>query len=226
MWLHVSKEPKEDYLWDPRLYRRMSAFIHALDPTAHLDRPHSELHQFTEEEIALLAYAPNRSSLPDPRGSMGGKPISIAERAAIESLYSSHISLDRSQWIMEAGGAVAEYVRLVAKLHKYREAFIFTTDLWVSLSNKIGRRMRDGPTDPSDGNVRALLVTLSKPKLGDGMNYFLDRGERITESNKFNMGEIGVGAYQRCASQSLPCRYCQRADDFSHGIYYIGTAAR
>ncbi|BGP19560.1 hypothetical protein JCM10213v2_007655 [Rhodosporidiobolus nylandii] len=174
-----------------RFYGRQFRFIESVDP--HLSFPSVE---FTDEEVVLLSFMPNRDNLPRVPTHLlpaaASYRFSAGERLAVEHIYHSigDLSVDDTRCILydTSAPALHSYLRVLHKIIDARDAL---ADAYGLLLQKcLYPRLRD--VDPAEPVERLIpIVEELRNKQSSRRSWFSTGFAKLSTKSRFPVKQLG-----------------------------------
>ncbi|GAA5936991.1 hypothetical protein JCM10213_000160 [Rhodosporidiobolus nylandii] len=177
--------------WTAGFYGRQFRFIESVDP--HLSFPSVE---FTDEEVVLLSFMPNRDNLPRVPTHLlpaaASYRFSAGERLAVEHIYHSigDLSVDDTRCILydTSAPALHSYLRVLHKIIDARDAL---ADAYGLLLQKcLYPRLRD--VDPAEPVERLIpIVEELRNKQSSRRSWFSTGFAKLSTKSRFPVKQLG-----------------------------------
>ncbi|GAA5984631.1 hypothetical protein JCM10908_003433 [Rhodotorula pacifica] len=198
---YLGRKPA-DVEWTAGYWARLYALLQAIGPRVVFNFP-----QFTREEIFILSFLSNPSSLPtlpkDPLPTQAKHAPLV--RLGLEHIYHrlEYLSVAQARQVLVTSKypELLSYARIVGKTIDARDAFILACDFLIE--NELKMRLGDKTTrDP----VRQLILLVQSlrddPKLQVlRVAYFSRSDYRLINTSKFTDSLIGKGPSRRFRQQ-------------------------
>ncbi|GAA6012776.1 hypothetical protein JCM10207_005356 [Rhodosporidiobolus poonsookiae] len=195
-WRYLSRDPAP-VEWQAGFYVRQYAFLESLASYEVFDFP-----QFSDDEVALLSFAPDYSKLPPlplPRTPFPSPEKYVpVERRALEYIYQQgpNLHVDETRFVLTSPSFpdLKAYACLASKILLAKDALTEAYDL-VLRSRLYPRRKESTTIDPIESLIP--LVERLRDDLRCRKDYFSASPTTLIRTSKFTTQAIGVGPTRR-----------------------------